>query len=63
MKTLAARAELFHSDGQTNTTKITDAFRNFANAPKCFFFWIVYVFVCISEQRLFPYTALTDWFL
>jgi len=27
-------AELFHADGQTDTTKLTVAFRNFANAPK-----------------------------
>jgi len=28
------RAELFHADGQTDTTKLTDALRNFENAPK-----------------------------
>jgi hypothetical protein len=27
-------AELFHEDGQTDMTKLTVAFRNFANAPK-----------------------------
>jgi hypothetical protein len=27
-------AELFHGDGQTDMTKLTVAFRNFANAPK-----------------------------
>jgi hypothetical protein len=26
-------AELFHADGQMDTTKLTVAFRNFANAP------------------------------
>jgi hypothetical protein len=26
-------AELFHDDGQTEITKLRDAFRNFANAP------------------------------
>jgi hypothetical protein len=26
-------AELFHADGQTDTTKLIVAFRNFANAP------------------------------
>ena len=25
---------LFHADGQTDMTKLIDAFRNFANAPK-----------------------------
>ena len=28
------RAELFHADGRTDMTKLTIAFRNFANAPK-----------------------------
>jgi len=27
-------AELFHADGRTKVTKLTVAFRNFANAPK-----------------------------
>jgi hypothetical protein len=27
-------AELFHADGYTDITKVTVAFRNFANAPK-----------------------------
>jgi hypothetical protein len=27
-------AELFQADGQTDMTKLTVAFRNFANAPK-----------------------------
>ena len=27
-------AELFHSDGPTDMTKLTVSFRNFANAPK-----------------------------
>jgi len=25
---------LYHADGQTDMTKLTDAFRSFANAPK-----------------------------
>jgi hypothetical protein len=25
---------MFHADGRTDTTKLTVAFRNFANAPK-----------------------------
>jgi hypothetical protein len=28
------RGELFHADGQTDMSKLTVAFRNFANAPK-----------------------------
>ena len=28
------KAELFHTDGQTDTTKLTVAFRNSANVPK-----------------------------
>jgi hypothetical protein len=34
MKICTVEAELFHADGQTDTTKIIFAFRNFANAPK-----------------------------
>jgi hypothetical protein len=34
MKILPVGAELFHADGQTDITKVTAAFRNFAKAPK-----------------------------
>jgi hypothetical protein len=34
MKIRPVEAELFHADGQTDMTKLTVAFRNFANAPK-----------------------------
>jgi hypothetical protein len=34
MKVTPLAAELFHADGQTNTTKLIVAFRNSANAPK-----------------------------
>jgi hypothetical protein len=34
MKIRPVGAELFHADGQTDTTKLIFAFRNFANAPK-----------------------------
>ena len=44
MKTRPVGAELFHTDGQRDTTKLIDVFRNFAKAPKspvfdvfCFF--------------------------
>jgi hypothetical protein len=30
----AVGGELFHTDGQTDMSKLTIAFRNFANAPK-----------------------------
>jgi hypothetical protein len=33
MKTLSVGAELFHADGRTDMTKLTVAFRNFADAP------------------------------
>jgi hypothetical protein len=33
MKNRSLGAELFHADGQADETKITVAFRNFANAP------------------------------
>jgi len=34
MKIRSVGAELFHADGQTDMTKLTVAFRNFANAPQ-----------------------------
>jgi hypothetical protein len=34
MKIRPVGAELFREDGQTDTTKLIVAFRNFANAPK-----------------------------
>jgi len=34
MKIHPVGAELFHAVGQTDMTKLTVAFRNFANAPK-----------------------------
>ena len=34
MKIRPVGAELLHVDGKTDTTKLTVAFRNFANAPK-----------------------------
>jgi hypothetical protein len=34
MKIRQVEDTLFHADGQTDTTKLTVAFRNFANAPK-----------------------------
>jgi hypothetical protein len=34
MKICPVAAELFHAGGQTDMTKITVAFRNFAKAPK-----------------------------
>jgi hypothetical protein len=36
-------AELFYSHGQTDTTKLKFAFRNFSNAPEnCIFQYIYY---------------------
>ena len=34
MKIRPVEAKLFHADGETNTTKLTVAFYNFANMPK-----------------------------
>jgi len=34
MKIRAIGAELFHADGQTDTTKLIVTFHNFSNAPK-----------------------------
>ena len=38
MKISPVGAELFHADGRTDMTKLTVAFRNFANAPKTYAF-------------------------
>jgi hypothetical protein len=38
MKIRSVGAELFHAQGQTDTTKLTVVFRNFANAPKNAYF-------------------------
>jgi len=34
MKIRRMGAEMFHADGRTDMTKLTAAFRNFANSPK-----------------------------
>jgi hypothetical protein len=34
MKIHLVRAEFFHADGRTDTTKLTVVFRSFANSPK-----------------------------
>jgi hypothetical protein len=34
MKMRPVGAELFHADGRTDMTKLTAAFRNFADSPK-----------------------------
>jgi len=34
MKICPVEAELFHAEKQTDMTKLVDALRNFANAPK-----------------------------
>jgi hypothetical protein len=34
MKIPSVAAEFFHAEGRTDMTKLTAAFRNFANAPK-----------------------------
>ena len=34
MEIRQVRVELFHAGGRTEVTKLTAAFRNFANAPK-----------------------------
>jgi hypothetical protein len=34
MKIRSVGAQLYHADGRTDMTKLTAAFRNFANAPK-----------------------------
>jgi hypothetical protein len=36
MKIHPVGAEMLHADGQTSMTKVTFAFRNSVNAPKCY---------------------------
>jgi len=44
MKILPVMAELFRADRQTDTTKLIDGFRKFANAPNNgILFWNVYI--------------------
>jgi hypothetical protein len=46
MKIHPVGAELFHTDGRTDMTKLIVAFRNFANAPNYNSTEWVYVFKC-----------------
>jgi hypothetical protein len=59
-------AELFHANGQTDTSKLIVAFRNFANAPRNSIFCPLGVFLCVlygpENKQLLPSTMLTDWF-
>ena len=75
MKIYSASAELLHAQEQahkqaeewTDVTRLILGFRNFANASKITrpAHTVCLCVLCGSEnkQRLFPYTALTDWFL
>ena len=52
MKINKVTAELFYADGQTDMTKLTVAFRNFANAPKTpDSFKSLVRNICIQEPR------------
>jgi hypothetical protein len=46
MKIRLVEAGLFHADGQTDMTKLTVAFRNFANPPEIYTFCPHIVYVC-----------------
>jgi hypothetical protein len=67
MKIRPVGAELFHADGQTDTTQLIVAFRNFANSPKSSAFCphSVYAFSMIltADSLLLLTTALTDCYL
>jgi hypothetical protein len=67
MKIHPIGAELFPEDGHTDMTKLIVDFRIFADAHKIMrsAHTVNLCVLCGSEnkQRLFPYTALTDWFL
>jgi hypothetical protein len=47
IKIRQVEAELFHANGQTDTTKLTDAFSYFANAPKNMFLIIA---TCLNPK-------------
>ena len=50
------------TDVQTHTTKLTDAFRNFANAPKhSTFCYRIYVCFTLNKYRIISQTSLTQW--
>jgi hypothetical protein len=64
MKILTVGTELFceggRMDRRADMTKLMVAFGQFCEC--------VYVYLCVlcgsqNKQQLFPYTALTDWFL
>jgi hypothetical protein len=60
-------AELFQLDRQTDMAKLIVALWNFANELKILRSTYT-VYLCVlcgteNKQRLFPYTALTNWFL
>ena len=52
------------TDVQTHTTKLTDAFRNFVNAPKHdTFCHRIYVCFTLNKYRIISKTSPTQWFI
>jgi hypothetical protein len=60
MKIPLGGAELFLADGRTGMTKLILAFRNFANAPKnSFIYLLLTLFLYPSSLRHFSFIAFT----
>jgi hypothetical protein len=62
MKTPPVGAELFHADGQTDTTKLIVVLRNFAKAPKNPVFDLFRFFGHCGRVRLFVTNLESDFF-
>ena len=59
MKIRPVAAELFHAGGRTDMTKLTVAFRNFANAPKnCITDELHRLFIALKTFAIGKYTPL-----
>ena len=52
MKIRPVRAQSFHADGQTDTTKLTVPFRNFAKAPKTLYHAVQFPARCRYSMQI-----------
>jgi hypothetical protein len=57
MKLSSVGARLFYVDRRTDMTKLTVAFRNFANEPKNGMKVLVHEDVCLAVQRLSDFNS------
>jgi hypothetical protein len=59
MKIGSVGAELFYADGRTDMTKLTVAFRNFANAPKTTDMSLLKVYVtCVGSAPVWSHVRI-----